>query len=73
MATIVQLIAPEVVVLGGGLVEAMPDLFLKTLGKSVEEKVLAPFRGRYKIVEAKLGDDAGVQGAAAWAAKSVEG
>lgn len=73
VATVVQLIAPEVIVLGGGLVEAMPKLFLKTLEKSVHEKVLPPFRGRYRIEEAKLGDDAGVQGAAAWAAKSVEG
>lgn len=73
VATVVQLMAPEVIVLGGGLVEAMPDLFLKTLGKSVEEKVLAPFRGKYRIVEAQLGDDAGVQGAAAWAAKSING
>jgi glucokinase len=73
VATVVQLIAPEVIVLGGGLVEAMPELFLKTLAESVHEKVLAPFRGRYRIVEAELGDDAGVQGAAAWAAKSVEG
>ncbi len=73
VATVVQLIAPEVVVLGGGLVEAMPELFLQTLARSVDEKVLAPFRGRYRIAEAELGDDAGVQGAAAWAAKSVEG
>jgi glucokinase len=73
VATVVQLIAPEVIVLGGGLVEAMPDLYLKTLRESVEEKVLAPFLGHYRIVEAELGDDAGVQGAAAWAAKSVEG
>ncbi|MFK5921709.1 MAG: ROK family protein [Verrucomicrobiota bacterium] len=73
VATVVQLMAPEVIVLGGGLVEAMPKLFLKTLEKSVDEKVLAPFRGKYRIVEAKLGDDAGVQGAAAWAAKSIEG
>ena len=73
VATVVQLIAPEVVVIGGGLVEAMPKLFMKALEESVDEKVLAPFRGRYRIVEAELGDDAGVQGAAAWAAKSVEG
>lgn len=73
VATVVQLIAPEVIVLGGGLVEAMPELFLKTLEKSVDEKVLTPFRGKYRIVEAELGDDAGVQGAAAWAAKLIDG
>ncbi|MCF6311742.1 MAG: ROK family protein [Verrucomicrobiales bacterium] len=73
VATVVQLMAPEVIVLGGGLVEAMPKLFLKTLKKSVDDKVLGPFRGKYKIVAAKLGDDAGVQGAAAWAAKSIDG
>jgi len=73
VATVVQLLAPEVIVLGGGLVEAMPELFLEVLEKSVHEKVLAPFRGQYRIVKAELGDDAGVQGAAAWAAKSVEG
>lgn len=73
VATVVQLIAPEVIVLGGGLVEAMPQLFLQTLAESVHEKVLPPFRGRYRFAAAELGDDAGVQGAAAWVAKSVEG
>jgi glucokinase len=73
VATVVQLIAPEVIVLGGGLVEAMPELFLQTLAESVHDKVLPAFRGRYRFAVAELGDDAVVQGAAAWAAKSVDG
>lgn len=70
--TLIHLIAPDVIILGGGLVEAMPDLFLKHVQGTVDKGVLPSFKSTYQVVVAKLGDDAGVQGAAAWARNQIE-
>ncbi len=67
VASVVHLLAPDVVVLGGGLVEAMPDLFVDMVGTSAKKRVLPSFTKSFKVVAAKLGDDATVMGAAAWA------
>ena len=64
---VVNLLAPEVVVLGGGLVEAMPDLFLTEVEASARQRAAPPFAKTFKVAAAKLGDDAVVRGAAAWA------
>jgi glucokinase len=72
VAELVNLLLPEVIVLGGGLVEAMPNLMLKEVEKSAHEQMIPAFGKSLKIVCAKLGDDAGVRGAAAWIAKNVE-
>jgi len=66
LAVAVNLMAPDVLVLGGGLVEAMPKLFEKEVGKGVEAGIMPPFRGQYQLAIAKLGDDANATGAAAW-------
>lgn len=70
--TLIHLIAPDVIILGGGLVEAMPELFLDSVSSTVKDTVLPSFHETYKIVVAELGDDAGVQGAAAWARHQIE-
>ncbi|MEM9017899.1 MAG: ROK family protein [Verrucomicrobiota bacterium] len=72
VTTIVHLLSPDVIVLGGGLVEAMPELYLETVRESANDRVLPSYRGSFKIVTAELEDDAGVMGAAAWARKTVE-
>ncbi|MFM7564865.1 MAG: ROK family protein, partial [Planctomycetota bacterium] len=56
VVTMIHLLAPDVVVLGGGLVEAMPDLFVQTISKEVKRRVLPSMRDIYEIVPAKLGD-----------------
>ena len=61
-----NLLAPDVVVLGGGLVEAMPDLLVPAVRKAVEAALMPAYRGSFEVVPAKLGDDAAVMGAAAW-------
>ncbi|ADB18212.1 ROK family protein [Pirellula staleyi DSM 6068] len=66
-----NLLAPDVVVLGGGLVEAMPDLFSKTVDDAARRRAVAPYVKGMKVVVARLGDDAVVRGAAAWAEASV--
>ena len=67
----VHLIAPDIIVLGGGLVEAMPDLMLTEVRKAVQDFVIPSYQGSYKIVPAALGDDATVKGAAAWAQHEI--
>ena len=64
---VVNLLAPDVVVLGGGLVEAMPDLVVEEVEKSARLRAAPPFAKTFKVTAAKLGDDAVVRGAAAWA------
>lgn len=62
---IINLLSPEIVVLGGGLVEALPSLFLNTIKKGVNSHAMPSLKDTYSIVTAKLGDDATAIGAAA--------
>jgi glucokinase len=71
IANVVNLLAPDAVILGGGLVEAMPSLFKDEVESSVNEHVMPSFREVYKVYLAVLGDDATAAGAAAWARESV--
>lgn len=64
---LVHVLAPDVIVLGGGLVEAMPDLYVEQVTSAAKKWVLPPYSKTYEIVAAKLGDDAVALGAAAWA------
>jgi glucokinase len=59
-------------VLGGGLVEAMETLFIETITKTARQNVMHVYRDRFQVVAAKLGDDAGAIGAAAWARRMQE-
>ena len=68
---IVHLLAPDVIVLGGGLVEAMPELILNSVEKAARDFVLPSYKDAFEIVTAKLGDDAAVLGAAAWAKETI--
>lgn len=73
VTTLVNLLAPDVVVLGGGLVEAMPGIYVEEVGKVTQQRVMAPFKGVFKIVVSQLGDDAVAKGAAAWAEACADG
>lgn len=73
VATLVNLLVPDIVILGGGLVESMPDLFLEEVGRTADDTVMRGYRGSYTLCTAELGDDAAVMGAAAWAQAHVKG
>lgn len=66
LAGTVNLLSPDIIVLGGGLVEALPKLFLDEVGKAVSKQVMPSYSKTYELKIAKLGDDAGAMGAAAW-------
>ena len=72
VGNVVNLLAPDAVVLGGGLVEAMSDLFLEEVTKAAHKQGLPSMVESLKIVIAKLGDDATAAGAAAWVRHRVE-
>jgi glucokinase len=71
LANVIHLLAPDVVVLGGGLVEAMPQLFVDEVSRTARNRVMKSFRNTFQVVAAKLADDATVMGAAAWARHRV--
>jgi len=71
MAGVVNTLAPDRVVLGGGLVEEMPELYREEVVAGLEAQVMPSFKGTYKVAVAELGDDATVKGAAAWAQQIV--
>lgn len=73
VGNVINLLAPDVVVLGGGLIEAMKDIFLPEVRAAVEKRAMASFVKSTAIVPAKLDDLAAVMGAAALAAEAAEG
>ena len=73
VVNIVHMLAPDRVVLGGGLVEAMEELIVSTVRKTAQQSVMSVYKDRFEVVAAKLGDDAGVLGAAAWARHEIAG
>ncbi|AKJ63577.1 ROK family protein [Kiritimatiella glycovorans] len=64
---VINLIAPDVVVLGGGLVEAIPEIFREEIEETARRNCMPAFRDSFEVNVAELGDDAAVMGAAAWA------
>jgi len=64
LAGTVNLLGPDRIVLGGGLVEAMPKLFVNEVRDTIERNVMKPYRGTFKVSAAELGDDAVITGAA---------
>lgn len=66
IGNVVNLLAPDIVVLGGGLVEAMPNLYVEEAESAARKRAAAPYSKSFKVVAARLGDDAAAVGAAAW-------
>lgn len=68
MANLVNILNPDVIVLGGGVVEAMTSLILREAEKAMRERSIGPSSRHAKVVAAKLKDYSIVYGAAkrAW-------
>jgi len=67
ISNVVNLLAPDVVVLGGGLVEEMPDLYLEEVRAVVMDTALDALSADVRFAVAELGDNAVIMGAAALA------
>jgi len=72
LAGAVNMLAPDIIVLGGGLVEALPKLYVDEVAKSLAKHVMPSYLKTYELKSAKLGDDAGAMGAAAWTRYCVD-
>lgn len=70
VGNLVNLLLPDNVILGGGLVEAMPDLFVENVKRAAKKRALPSYSDAFSVSAAQLGDDAAVMGAAGWAHKT---
>jgi glucokinase len=64
LATVVNLLNPEVVVIGGGIADAGGSSYIALIRKMLKERVLPDAAGDLKVVRARLGNKAGFIGAA---------
>ena len=72
LAQAVTLLAPNVIVIGGGIAQIGDTQFLAPLRLEVERYVITPLRGSYEIVSAALGEEVVVHGAIAMAADEAK-
>lgn len=64
MANLVNILNPDLIVLGGGVVEAMPTIIVKQAEKTMRRYALPTSARHVKVAVAKLGDHSIVMGAA---------
>jgi glucokinase len=71
IATAVDMLAPDLIVLGGGLAEAMPNWYITEISRSIRDHAKPTFKKKFRFAKAMLGDDAIAIGAAAYAMQSA--
>lgn len=64
LGSLMNVFGPEIVIVGGGVAEALGDPWVEIVRTSAREQCLADPMNRIQIVRAALGDDAGILGAA---------
>jgi glucokinase len=72
LAAIANALNPELLILGGGIVEGMPDL-VEIAEQELRRRALAAALKPLRVVRSKLGADAGVIGAALFARETTRG
>lgn len=72
LASAANLLNPDRIVLGGGVVEALGEDYIKIVRKEFEKRAFKSVIQAVQIVEAQLGDDAGVLGASLLAQRAHE-
>jgi len=70
-ASCVTLLSLDCVVIGGGLTEALDERWIGWINEAFQDAVFPPVCRQCKLVESKLGDDAGLLGAALLARKRL--
>jgi len=71
LANVINILNPEVIVIGGGVANAW-DMFADEMKRHIRERAFSLPVSELKIVRAKCGDDAGVLGAACLAFSSLQ-
>jgi len=72
VANMINLINPEVVVLGGGVIEALEDEMMSIIVETATEYALSGTAKGIEIMASKLGDDAGITGGAVLAKRGTK-
>jgi glucokinase len=72
IGSVINLLSPEVVVLGGGVAGAMGETFAERIWDFAQKYSLPGAANNVRFLPASLGDDSGIVGAAAYAKCRVE-
>lgn len=72
MANLANTFNPESIILGGGLIEALPEPFLRISSQEMRDKAMGINGEEVKVLAAELGDDAVIKGAAKLAAELLD-
>ena len=62
-ASIINILNPEIIIFGGGVIESMEDVFLPLIKKSAKKYSMPKLYETCEMISAKLGDNAGLYGA----------
>jgi glucokinase len=71
-ANLVNILNPEVVVLGGGVIEALADEMISVIIETAKDYAMPGALKGVEIIASKLGDNAGITGAAVLARKETK-
>lgn len=72
VANLINILSPEVVVLGGGLMDALENEMMPVIVKAAKEHAFPGTDKGVKIIPSSLGDDAGITGAAVLARRETK-
>jgi glucokinase len=72
-ANIINILNPEVVVLGGGVIEALQDEMMSVIIETAKDYAMAGSMKGVEIVASDLGDNAGITGGAVLARRHTKG
>jgi glucokinase len=72
VGNLINLLSPEVVALGGGVIEALEQEMMPTITKLAREHVLPGTMKGIEIIASKLGDNAGIAGGAVLAQRNYK-
>ena len=67
VGSVVNLLSPEVIVIGGGVAEAIGESFIEHIWDVAQRYILPGAANNIRCVAASLGDDSGITGCAAYA------
>ena len=71
-ANFINILNPEVVVLGGGVIEALADEMMSVIVETANDYAMAGAMKGVEIIASELGDNAGITGAAVLARKQTK-
>ena len=72
IANLVNILGPEVVVVGGGVIEALEDEMMSVIVETAQDYAMPGTMKDVEIVASKLGDSAGITGGAVLARRATK-